>query len=550
VRGGEETRVVSELYEIIGETNAVSGDAVYHYNGQRMAGRESVNATLVAIPVILLILLLSTGSWFEPILYLASIGVAVLLNMGMGVISGEVSFITKSVAPILQLAVSLDYAIFLLNAFEKYRAESASPSEAMKKAMAAAVRSVSGSAATTLFGFLALCFMSFKIGPDLGLNLASGIVLSFVSVMVFLPAVTLMCYKLLDKSRHRPVIPALGRLGRVLAKIRIPALIITVILAVPSVLAASHMEFAYGAGGYVYGTRPYADAEKIDGAFGRSTPIVLLVPRGDTAREAALSDELETLPHVTGVVSYAETVGAAIPPEFLDRDLVSQFYSENYARIIVYTDTAAEGEAAFAAVEGVRSLAAKYYDTSYSCGESASLYDIRDTITRESRVVNALAIAAIALVLLVAFRSLSLPVILVLAIEVSVRINVSVSYFTGSTLFYVGYLIISTVQLGATVDYAILFADHYMGARRLLPPVDALLTTYRAALKSILISAATLTLAGLALWATSSNPITKTLGALLARGTVLSVLTVCCALPGALWGLDKIIRKTTLKGRF
>jgi predicted RND superfamily exporter protein len=550
VRRGEEARIMNEIYDLIGEDGAVAGDAVYRYSGQSMAGRESMNATFVAIPVILVILLLATGSWLEPLLFLAAIGVAVFMNMGTNLLLGEVSFVTSSVSPILQLAVSLDYAIFLLSSFADYREKTDDVTEAMRLAMRRSLSTVSASALTTFFGFTALCFMEFGIGPDLGINLAKGIILSFVSVMIFLPALTLCCYKLIDKTKHKPILPKFEHIGKFFVKLRVPALILAVLAVVPSFLAQNSIDFAYGTGGYAPGTRSYTDQYAMRDTFGSSMPLVLLVPRGDVAREAALSRELRELPHVTGVLSYAVTVGQTIPTEYVDEEIVAQFYSENYARLIVSTDTEEEGAVAFAVVEAVRDTAAGYYDTVYAVGESVSLYDVMRTVRKDNVLVNWLAILAIAIVLLLTFRSATLPIILVLTIEISIWINISVAYFTGSRLFYIGYLIISTVQLGATVDYAILFTDHYKQLRRVCGRREALQKTYGETFKSILISTATLALAGGTLWLTSSNPVVKTLGMLLARGTALSMLMVCCVLPALLFLLDKLVRVTTLKADF
>ncbi len=550
VREGEEVAIMEKVYALIGTENFASGDAVSSYIAQSTAGNETFRAMLILIPLILLILTISTTSWLEPLLFLLTIGVAVFMNMGTNIFFGEVSFVTRSVSPILQLAVSLDYAIFLLHSFQDFRSQTDDVTEAMRLAIKRAFPAVAASAMTTLFGFLALCFMEFGIGVDLGLNLVKGILLSFGSVMIFLPAVTLWAYKWIDKTRHRPFLPSFKNAGRFFTAIRIPALLVVVVIAIPCFLAQGQNTFSYGMGGLAPGTRVETDTARIDEAFGKSMPMVVLVPKGDVAQEKQLGEALSALPHVTSVMSYANTVGAAIPPDYLDKSIVSNFYSEHYARFILNTDTEAEGEDAFAAVESIRAKTSEFYSESYTCGESSTLYDMKGVVTKDNALVNLLAVISIALVLLFTFKSISLPLILLLTIETSIWINMSFPYFMGMPLSYIGYLVISTVQLGATVDYAILFTDHFRELRKTLPAKEAVKKTYGQTLQSILVSATTLAMAGFTMQLTSTNRIVQGLGELIGRGTMLSALMVCCFLPALLIVLDRLVGVTTLHPNF
>lgn len=550
VRKGDEVAVTEKIYEIIGPAGALSGNAVDMAEAQKLTGSETRMAMIILIPVIILILIVTTRSWMEPVLYLASIGISVLINMGANVIFGEISFLTNAISPILQLAVSLDYAIFLMHSFEDFRKQTADPADAMRLAMKQSFSSVAASAATTFFGFLALMFMKFRIGSDLGIVLVKGIVLSFLSVMVFLPALTLVCLKLLDKTKHRRLLPELGRAGKVLVKLRIPALILVALLIIPGYLAQRQNNFVYGASTLAANSRSGADTEAIEGQFGRETAIVLLVPRGDPAREALLSEALKNTGHVTGVISYATAVGVKIPDAFLDAPVSQRFYSDNYSRIIVYTDTADEGSQAFDTVAQVTELARSYYDTVYATGQSVMLYDMKNVVTADNTVVNLIAIATILLVLLFTFRSASIPLILIVTIETAIWINLSVPYFAGSQLVYIGYLVINTVQLGATVDYAILTTNHYAMNRRLLPKKEALLKTYGQVITPVLTSGAILALAGFALRMTSSNQIVAEMGLLLGRGTLLSMLMTLVFLPGVLSVFDGLVQKTTYQAGF
>jgi len=551
IRGGEESRVVEAIYQLIGEDNALAGQAADRANLQQMTGSEVRGATLIILPLITIILLLSTSSWIEPLLFLAAIGVSVLINMGTNIIFGEVSFITKSVSPILQLAVSLDYAIFLLHSFEHYRQQTDDVAEAMGLAIESAFPTIAASAATTLFGFMALMFMRFEIGADLGLNLVKGIVFSFFSVLVFLPALTLSCYKLIDKTRHKKLMPDFTGVGQLIYKLRIPVVILVIVLLIPSFLAQSQNNFLYGDSGLGAANRSGRDAQAIEEAFGGYTPLVVLVPRGDTAKELLLSQELEALAGVSEVLSYVGLVGNTIPPEFIESSIVSQFYSDHYARFIVSTTTAAEGEIAFALVEAVQARTKNYYGTgAYFAGPSVTLYDMKNVVTADSKTVNTIAIAAIMAVLFLTFKSLTLPILLVITIEAAIWVNLAVPYFMGSSLSYVGFLIINAVQLGATVDYAILFSNHYMRNRKATSRSRAVCQTISETLGSILVSASILAFAGVTLWRTSSNPVVSELGLLLGRGTALSMLMVVCFLPAVLTLSDRLIEKTTFQSEF
>lgn len=551
VETGREAEATDAIYALVGEGNALAGDALNTATSQKMARTEVLRAMLILVPLILLILALSTDSWLEPLFFLAAIGVSVLLNMGTNLMFGEISFVTQAISPILQLAVSLDYAIFLLHSFSDYRRQTDDLHEAMRLAMRQSFPAIAASAATTLFGFLALVFMDFRIGVDLGFNLVKGILLSFLSVMFFLPALTLCFYKVLDRTKHRHLLPAFPKIGAFVTKTRLPVLLLVLLLLVPAYLAQGNNRFTYGMGDLSPSSRSGSDTIAVNEAFGKSTAIVLLVPKGSPAKEAALSGELEQLDHITGVLSYAATVGAAIPPEYLDAAVTEQFYSEHYSRIILYTDTDEEGDTAFSVVEQVQQTAAAYYgDQVYSCGQSVNLYDMKNTVTQDNRLVNLIAVLAIAAVLLITFRSLSLPLVLLFTIETAIWLNLSVPYFTGSTLCYIGYLVINTVQLGATVDYAILLTVNYRENRKRLDARAAVRETLPQTFPSILVSASILAAAGFCLYFTSSNSIISQLGLLLGRGTLLSLLLVVCLLPALLLLFDRVIGKTTLHADF
>lgn len=547
---GYEVEATDEIYQLIGEENAVSGEAVNTATSQKMAGSESMYAGALLVPIIILILILSTNSWMEPVFFLTAIGVSVLINLGTNIFIGEVSFVTQSVAPILQLAVSLDYAIFLLHSFSDFRKEVSDPKQAMQLAIKRSFPAIVASASTTFFGFTALTFMDFGIGADLGLNLLKGILLSFISVMVFLPALTLMFYHWIDRTQHRSFVPDFKNIGKRVMKLRIPSLVLIVLIIVPAFLAQSHTSFIYGTGEHPQNTRAGQDVTAIQEEFGKNMPMVLLVPEGDRGKEEELVQELEDLPQVSSVLSYVNTVSAAIPPAYIEESVTESFYSGNYARITLYTDTDAEGEEAFSLIEEVQAKADSYYDETHLLGESVTLYDMKNIVQDDNKLVNWMTILTVTLVLLVTFKSISIPLVLLLTIQASVWVNLSFPYFMETPLVYVGYLLISTIQLAATVDYAILFTENYNHLRKEMSARPAIKKTIDDKIFAIFVSASILSSVGFILWVTSSNPIVSSIGLLLGRGALLAFIMVVFVLPALLVVLDYIIKKTTWKANF
>ena len=553
IADGEEGQVVPALRELIdtyGEGNAVAGEAADNQAMMEGTTTQVALAVTLCVPIITILLILATMSWLEPLLFYAAIGVSILINLGTNVFLDSVSFITFAVAPILQLAVSLDYAIFLLHAFARHRKTAASTEEAMAFAMRESMSTIAASAVTTLFGFMALSFMQFQIGADLGMNLVKGVILSFISVVVFLPALTVMCAKAIDRTTHRRLMPDFSRVGNPLGKIRVPAMVLVIALMVPAFLGQQNVAFTYLTSAPDPELRYGADYYAVEEAFGQQNAAVLLVPRGNVAAEAALSDQIGQLDCVTSVMSYAETVGSAIPGEFLDPAVTEQLYSDEWARIIAYVDAGVESDESFGTMQTIQDLAAGYYDEFYLAGQSANLYDMAQIIEVDNVVVSLVAVIAIFLVVAVTFRSLMLPVCLVLAIETGIWINLCIPYFTGDTLNFIGYLIINTVQLGATIDYGILLTSHYLRHRKVQPAKQAMFTALGETVPSLIVSAGILASAGFALGMTSSIDVVCLLGFLLARGAVISFLMVICFLPALLVYLDGPIRVTTWKAGF
>ncbi|MFA6691084.1 MAG: MMPL family transporter, partial [Saccharofermentanales bacterium] len=541
------------LREIAGEEGAVRGQIVELAEAQLATQSEIARIMIFAIPIALIILVIATNSWLEPVLFALVIAVGVLLNMGTNFIFSEISFITQSVAAVLQLAVTMDYAILFLHRTNEYK-EAGDPLEvAVKKAMKKSFSPIASSAATTFFGFLALVFMRFQLGPDLGLVLAKGVVFSMLSVFLLLPALILLLDRLIEKTTHRPFLPSFKGLGKLVIKLAVPILIIVALIIVPAFLGQRSNNFIYGMGGYAEDSRAARDVRLITDRFGNNMQMALLVPRDQPALEEIFIDKLEELPEVKSLTSFISVSSSALPPEIISEELTSQLLSDDFSRIIVVSNSPSEGPETFALAEHIREIADEVYGPDseiHLVGENFVITDMRDTIQEDSIIVNGLAILAVALVIAIAFRSISLPFLLVLTIEISIWINLALPYFSGTNLSYIGYLIVSTVQLGATVDYGILLTQHYMDNRKILGKKEAARKSVSDTAGSLISPAFILAAVGLVLAAVSSISVVSELGLVLGRGALLSLGMVIFLLPNLLRIFDRLIEKTTWKADF
>ncbi len=538
---------VDRIRQIIGEENAMSGDAVSTAIATTGTVNEIRLISAFAVLLVLVILLVTTTSWLESVVVLAGLGVAIMINNGTNLIFGEISFVTNAAGSILQLAVSLDYSVFLLHRYEECLRVNPDRRDAMVDALCKSTVSILSSGLTTVIGFLALVFMRFGIGPDLGLALAKGVAISLITVFVFMPSLILMVYPWIEKTHHKKLMPEFKGFGRVVSRIMIPLVCVFVVVAIPSYMASNSNSYYYGSS-TIYGeeTKLGQDTAVIEEIFGKNDTYVILVPNGDNEREQALSDALHEIPEIKSILSYTDTVGSEIPKEYLDANTLSQLVSENYNRFVLSVEADYEGEETFDLVERIRETANTYYPGAYYlAGEGVSTYDLMDTITADTLKVNLIAISAVFIVLLLTMKSVSLPIILVFAIEAAIWINMGIPYFVGSTVQYIAYLIISSIQLGATVDYAILFTDRYMEHRKVMPKKQAVVKTVSSVTVSILTSGTVLSVVGFLLAAISTHGILSQLGLFLGRGTLLSMTSVFFVLPGLLYIFDGLIQKTT-----
>jgi predicted RND superfamily exporter protein len=549
-----QTKIIENIRDSIDEEVAMSGSSVNTSAAKTSTNVELKKSMVLIIIIVLSILFLTTSSWIEPILFLLTIGSAILLNNGTNFFLGEISFVTKASSSILQLAVSMDYSIFLLHRFSEYRKDGLDVKKSMIKSLNKTITSISASGMTTIIGFLALILMRFRIGSDMGIVLAKSIVFSLICVLTLLPALTIVFYKLIEKTKHSTnYLNKITSVGRHITKFKFILIIILVVISFVSILAQSNNNFLYGSSKIFTeeDTRVVKERIEIENIFGSKNQLVLMVPEGDFSKEKNLSEDLHNIDEITSIISYIDSVDGEIPEEFLSSNDISQLISEKYSRFIITLDTEVEGKKTFEILENIEDITSKYYlDEYYLTGESISAYDLKNIVISDNVRVNLVAIAAIGIILLIIFKSVTLPLILLFIIEASIWINLAIPYFKGESVYYIAYLIINSVQLGATVDYAILFASRYLENRKSNEKNKAVIKTIKDTIISILTSASILTFSGVLLGTFSSNGVISQLGFLVGRGATISTILVLFFLPCLFVLMDKIIIKTTLKLKF
>lgn len=528
---------------------ALSGDTPTNVSAQASTAVEVFYIMLMAIAIIIIIISLTSESWFEWIIFLLVLAMAIMMNMGTNIFKGEISFVTQICGAVLQLAVSMDYAIVMLHTFRRYQAQYPNDSvKAMAHAMYKGFSVVLSSAAVTFFGFLSLSVMSFLIGVDMGIVLAKGIFFSFLAVMFLMPCVILACQKPLKRFEHKPLMPSFDKFGLWCTRLMIPISVIVCIIAVPSFFGQHKTDFTYGAAGMIEeGTQLGDEAKAVEDAFEAEETWVMMVPEERWADEKAMVAEIKELPKVKNVISYSTTVGERIPTELVPESQLSQLISGGYSRIVIQTALNSSVGTDTEMVETVRALGEKYFGTeSYLVGTQVTEYDLRTTTGEDSGRVKFFSIGAIALVLMLMFRSLSIPFVVLLPIQVSIWINLAIPYFTGASINYIGYLVVDAVQLGASVDYAIIYTREYLEQRRKYPAFKAARVAISKSAITIMTSALILTIAGMSIFLIASNTLISEIGLLIGRGAFISMFMMFTLLPLLFIIFDWIIRHTSI----
>ena len=545
--------LIREVANEVGATDvSMSGEAINSAVAQGSSDFEIQLILVMAVIVILGLLLITSEAWFEPVLFLSVIGISIVYNLGTNIIFGEISFITQMCAAVLQLAVSMDYGIVMLHAFRGFKAQGLTSYDAAVAAMHKAAAVIASSAATTFFGFLSLCVMAFLIGADMGVVLAKGIVFSFLCVLFLLPILVLSSEKLLKKTAHKKFLPSFDKFAVWCMRIAVPFTVIIALITVPAYLGQKQPNFVYGASGFVEpGTELYEETNAINDTFGAQEQWVMLVPEGDWGRELQMVKRIEDLEGVSAVTSYVTAVSANIPTDMVPSEDLSQLVSGGYSRIVVSTSVEGESEEAFSLVQALRDIGDEFYpEENYLVGSAVTSYDMSLIVNDDSLRIFIASVVAIGLVLLLMFRSLSIPLMLLLTIEISIWINLAIPYFTGESIQYIGYLIISAIMLGATVDYTIILSRAYLDRRVEMEKRSAMLSAISYSAITILTSAIILTVCGAFIGIISSNGVIAGLGTLIGRGAFIAALNTFLLLPILFMVLDKVVEKTTWKARF
>lgn len=545
--------IIREAANEVGATDvSMSGEAINSAVAQGSSDFEIQLILVMAVIVILGLLLITSEAWFEPVLFLFVIGISIVYNLGTNIIFGEISFITQMCAAVLQLAVSMDYGIVMLHAFRGFKAQGLTSYDAAVAAMHKAAAVIASSAATTFFGFLSLCVMAFLIGADMGVVLAKGIVFSFLCVLFLLPILVLSSEKLLKKTAHKKFLPSFDKFAVWCMRIAVPFTVIIALITVPAYLGQKQPNFVYGASGFVEpGTELYEETNAINDTFGAQEQWVMLVPEGDWGRELQMVKRIEDLEGVSAVTSYVTAVSANIPTDMVPSEDLSQLVSGGYSRIVVSTSVEGESEEAFSLVQALRDVGDEFYpEENYLVGSAVTSYDMSLIVNDDSLRIFIASVVAIGLALLLMFRSLSIPLMLLLTIEISIWINLAIPYFTGESIQYIGYLIISAIMLGATVDYTIILSRAYLDRRVEMEKRSAMLSAISYSAITILTSAIILTVCGAFIGIISSNGVIAGLGTLIGRGAFIAALNTFLLLPILFMVLDKVVEKTTWKARF
>jgi len=528
---------------------AIDGSAADDAANMATINTDMGKIMTIAVIVVLVVVALNTTSYLHPIVMLLTIGVAIVLNMGTNVFRGTISSITQLVASVLQLAVSMDYSIVLLTNFGRAQQETDDQFEAMVAAMTKSFPVILSSAAVTFFGFLSLGAMQFLIGADMGIALAKGIVCSFFSITLLMPCILYNMRGLVEKTMHRPFFRGFHRMAKVCHAGAVPALVIAAVLAVPALLASQSVSFTYGSAANMSPTSQVKlDGDVIDKAFGKSQTWAIMVPAEHWGDENALVEDLQKLPTTKSVLSYSTIASSALPRQLADKSQIKQLFSGGYSRIVLTSRIPDESRQAFDLVKRVRGLCRARYGNRYRLvGNAVSYADIKAVTSVDSTTVKLASILAIGAVLLVMFRSVSIPVILILAIEVSIWMNEAVPYLMGQTINFVAFLVIDAVQLGAAVDYAIIFTEEYLARRRRMPKADASIQSIEKTAQPIMTSSSILILACLGIYLSVSSPMIQQVGMLIARGALISVILIFFVLPLLFTLLDGLVRVTSYK---
>lgn len=542
-------QAVTDLRKLVGEQCFISGMTGLVTDIKDLALSEIPIYVVIAVVFVWIVLMLTMDSFATPFIFLIGIGIAVLYNMGSNYFLGETSYITTALTAVLQLGVTMDYSIFLL---ESYRANKERFPEDKGRAMAHAIsntfRSVCGSSVTTIAGFLALCAMTFALGRDLGIVMAKGVVMGVIVCVTLLPCLILVCDKWIEKWSHKELLPQFHKLSDFIIKYRWIAIVIFVVGMVPAAYGNNHVSIFYNLDrGLPEDILSSVANRKLEDEFDMSVMHIAMLPSEmDSKTKTDVIKDMETVDGVKWVVGMNSFLGASVPESMIPKEFKEKLSSDEYELMFICSNYKTASDEVNKQIDELNDIVKSVDGTSMIIGEAPLTKDLMDVTNVDLRNVNYLSIIAIFLIIMITFKSISLPVILVAVIEFAICINMAVPYYTNTSLVFVASIVIGSIQLGATVDYAILMTNRYYKERLTgAGKKEAVSIAHKASIKSIIISGSCLFAATFGITVYSSIDMIGSICTLLARGTIISVIVVVCILPAMLWIFDPVICKTT-----
>jgi predicted RND superfamily exporter protein len=540
---------IDEMRDITSEQCFISGMSAITADMKHLSDRESIIYAVIAVILTSIVLVVTMDSFLIPVFFMLSIGMAIVWNLGTNFAMGEISFLTQALALVLQLGVTMDYSIFLWHSYkeqQKYFPES--KTEAMAHAIAATVTSVVSSSFTTVAGFLAMCFMSFTLGLDLGIVMAKGVICGVIACVTVLPAMILIFDKAIAKTSHRDFLPGFARTSSFIVKHAGVFLTLAAVVIIPAVFGYNH----YGVYYKLDSTLPkdlesVAANTKLSEEYNMNSTHILLVDSNMDAKTAtSMLDEMEKVDGVQFTLGYNTLVGPAIPDEIVPDKVKSKLKSESKQLMLVGSEYEVASDAVNEQVAELNDIVSKYDPDGMLIGEAPATKDLIDITNRDFKVVSVLSIAAIFLIIALTFKSISLPVILVSVIELAIMVNLGISYFTNTELPFIASVVIGTIQLGATVDYAILMTTRYRTERASgKDKKESVRIALAASIKSVITSALGFFAATVGVAVYSQIGMVSSLCLLLSRGALISMVIVITVLPSMFMLFDGIICRTS-----
>ena len=542
---------IREIRSIAGKQCFVSGMSALVTDLKDLCEQEEPIYVAIAVVLACVAMMVFLDSWLIPFVFLASIGAAILLNLGSNWFMGEISYITKALSAVLQLAVTMDYSIFLWHSYNEQRAIYPDKCEAMAHAISATLTSVVGSSITTIAGFLALCFMSFTLGRDLGIVMAKGVLLGVLSCVTVLPSLILLLDKPLQKTRHRSILPKMDGLAKGVTKVFPVFLALFVVLAPVFYFAydKTNDEVYYDMGQCLPEDMEYVIANsKLSEEFDIASTHMLLVDASLPSKQVrSMISDMEQVDGVKYVLGLESVVGAGVPEEILPDSVRSILKSDKWELLLINSEYKVASDEVNAQIDSLNAILKTYDPTGMLIGEAPCMKDMIETTDHDFKVVNAVSILAIFLIILLVERSISLPFLLIAVIELAIFINLGMPHFLGQSLPFIAPICISTIQLGAPVDYALLMTTRYK-AERLAGKEKrpAVITALSTSIPSIIVSGMGLFAATFGVAIYSDIDIISSMCMLMARGAIVSMLCVILILPALLLLCDRLVCATTL----